>query len=292
MHGGSGVRGSAVMGVMTARQPLPMALVDGAVPIGVAADLVEDCDGGQVYIHGNLTYTWSGDDQVLRRLTAVQLVEMHVAKVGDVAAAFGVDTATVWRWRHGFAGSGVLGLVPGKHGPKGASKLTPAVIADIRARRQTGASLRAVATATGVCAGSVRRALTLATDEPGQADATTAVTVAGADQDHDGEEVVVGVAQGLPQVADLPVLAVPSPRTGERALARWRLIEAAGPVFTPAARVPLAGLLLAMPALEATGLLACAKDVYTRLPPGFYGLDTMLVEGVLRALAGQPRAGP
>jgi hypothetical protein len=61
-------------------------------------------------------------------------------------------------------------------------------------------------------------------------------------------------------------------------------------VFAPAARVPLAGLLLAIPALEATGLLPCATTVFGSLPNGSYGLDTMLVEGVLRALAGEPRA--
>jgi hypothetical protein len=61
-------------------------------------------------------------------------------------------------------------------------------------------------------------------------------------------------------------------------------------VFAPAARVPLAGLLLAIPALEATGLLPCAGAVFGSLRNGFYGLDTMLVEGVLRALAGEPRA--
>jgi hypothetical protein len=65
---------------------------------------------------------------------------------------------------------------------------------------------------------------------------------------------------------------------------------AAEPLFAPAGRVPLAGLLLAIPALEATGLLPCAIEVFGRLRNGFYGLDTMLVEGVLRALAGQPRA--
>jgi hypothetical protein len=52
----------------------------------------------------------------------------------------------------------------------------------------------------------------------------------------------------------------------------------------------VAGLLLAIPALEATGLLSCAAMVFGCLRNGFYGLDTMLLEGVLRALAGEPRA--
>ncbi len=261
------------MSVMTAQQVLPMSMAAGAVRVGAAADLLEDERGGEVFLHGNLTYAWSGEDQALRRLTAVQLVKLGVAKVGEVAEAFGVDTATLWRWRREFADAGVGGLVPDKRGPKGASKLTPSVIADIRARRAGGASLRAVAAATGLSTGSVRRALT--PDEPEQHD------VGDAQDDH---------VQDLALVVDLPLLAAPAARTADRVAARWGAIECAAPVFTPAARVPLAGLFLALPALAATGLLACANEVYSTLPGGFYGLDTMLVEGVLRALAGEPRA--
>ncbi len=49
-------------------------------------------------------------------------------------------------------------------------------------------------------------------------------------------------------------------------------------------------MFLALPALAATGLLDCAHQVYGGLPAGFYGLDAMLVEGVARCLAGEPRA--
>ena len=52
----------------------------------------------------------------------------------------------------------------------------------------------------------------------------------------------------------------------------------------------MVGLFLAFPALESTGLLSCATDVFGGLSKGFYGLDSMLVEGVLRALAGEARA--
>ena len=268
------------MSVMTAQQVLPMSMTPGAVRVGVAADLLEDERGGEVFVHGNLTYAWSVEDQTLRRLTAVQLVELGVAKVGEVADAFGVDTATLWRWRHEFSGTGVGGLVPDKRGPKGASKLTPSVIADIRARRQAGASLRAIAAATGLSTGSVRRALTPDEHEIEHHDVGDA---AGTDAQDDD-------AQVLALVVDLPVLAIPDARTADRVAARWHLIECAAPVFTPAARVRLAGLFLALPALEATGLLTCANEVYSKLPGGFYGLDTMLVEGVLRALAGETRA--
>ena len=148
------------------------------------------------------------------------------------------------------------------------------MIADIRARRQGSASLRAVAAATGLSTGSVRCALT-----PDAGDLELHLA-SDARDDH---------VQDLVRVTDLPMLAVPAARTGDRVAARWSGIECVAPVFTPTACVRLAGLLLAMPALEATGLLTCANDVY-RLPGGFYGLNTVLIEGVLRALAGEPRA--
>ena len=89
----------------------------------------------------------------------------------------------------------------------------------------------------------------------------------------------------------LPVLPDPVARDGERALARFGLLgEGAAPVFTPGARYPLAGLLLALPALAGTGLLACARTVYGRLRNGFYGLETMLVMLVFLALLREPRA--
>ena len=68
------------------------------------------------------------------------------------------------------------------------------------------------------------------------------------------------------------MLADPVPRIDERVLARFGLLESASPVFTPCARAPLAGLLLAAPALAATGLLDTAHEVY-----GLYRLDGGLV---------------
>ena len=53
---------------------------------------------------------------------------------------------------------------------------------------------------------------------------------------------------------------------------------------------PLAGLLLAAPALVLTGLLQTAHATYGELPNGFYSLDTMLCESVFRALLGEARA--
>ena len=66
-------------------------------------------------------------DEAGRRLAAVQLVRLRAAAQGQVAEAFGVDPATIWRWDQALACGGVAGLVPVRRGPKGASKLTPAL---------------------------------------------------------------------------------------------------------------------------------------------------------------------
>src|SRR5665647_3639615 len=139
-----------MMAVMTAQPPLPVVLVTGAVSIGEAVSLVEDGDGGRVFLRGELVYAWSVGDVALRRLAAVQLVGIKAARVADVAAAFGVDTGTLWRWGQHLSATGVSGLVPDKRGPKGPSRLSSQVVADITARRAAGTSFRKIATATGV----------------------------------------------------------------------------------------------------------------------------------------------
>src|SRR5665648_659778 len=282
--------------VMTAQRPLSLVPHADAVLIGTAAALVEDESGGRVFLHGELALAWDVDDQVCRRLAAVQLVRIKAAKAVQVAAGFGVDPDTLRRWGKALAGSGPAALVPARSGPKGPSRLTAAVIADIRGRRRAGASLRAIAAAVGVSTDSVRRALP-GRRKQGVATGTDVAAQAGQDDvaggghagDADGEDRGNEGGDGA-AVVDLPVLPPPADRSGERAAARWGQLVAAGPVFAPAARVPLAGLLLAIPALEATGLLSCATTVFGCLRNGFYGLDTVLVEGVWRALTGEPRA--
>ena len=260
-----------MMNVMTAQPPLPMAPEAGAVCIGQAVTLVQDDDGGRVFLRGELVYAWADGDATLRRLAAVHLVTIKAARVADVAAAFEVDAGTLWRWGQRLSAEGVAGLVAGKRGPKGAHRLTPAMATDITARRGGGASYRTIAAAVGVSDATVRRLLAKA-KQPAAGKTEPAVR---AEQD---------------QVTDLPILPEPADRCAERAAARRGQLSAAPPLFAPAARVQLAGLFLAIPALQATGLLSCAATVFGALPNGFYSLDTILTEAVLRALAGEPRA--
>lgn len=49
-------------------------------------------------------------------------------------------------------------------------------------------------------------------------------------------------------------------------------------------------MFFALPAVETTLLLRCAPKVFTGLSNRVYGLNTLLLEGVLRTLVGEPRA--
>ena len=298
------------MAVMTAQPPLPLVPED-ARPVGTAAAIVEDdVGGGRVFVHGNLVYAWDSDDTAARRLAAVSLMRIKAATQLEVAEAFAVKPATVRRWETRLGDDGVAGLLAERKGPKRKSKLTGDTVAAICRLRAGGVSYRGIAADTGVSVGSVRNALKstdteAGTDEscartgsdaplpagPGPAPEIEGEREAGTEvrAERDCPATTSG-AVAAPVAAEVPVLADPIPRAAERALARFGLIPAAPPVFTACARAPLAGLLLAVPALVLTGLLQTAHATYGELPNGFYSLDTMLCESVFRALLGEARA--
>jgi len=64
-------------------------------------------------------------------------------------------------------------------------------------------------------------------------------------------------------------------------------LTAVAPVFQAAADVPNGGVLLALPALLAVGLLHQAHR-YFQLPKGYYGLESLFVMLALLALARLP----
>jgi len=280
---------------MTAQPPLPLVPAD-ARPIGMAAAIVEDDDGGRVFVHGNLAYAWDTGDTAARRFAAVSLMRIKACTQLGVAEAFGVKPASVRRWEAQLVEAGVAGLLGERKGPKRKSKLTEDTVAAIRRLRAGGATYRAIAVEIGVSAGSIR---TVLTDIDAEKSRTTTVSDTTTDCDVLPESAPVSepASDVSPEPEPgsagerLPVLADPVDRGAERVMAAFGLISSAPPLFTGCARAPLAGLLMTMPALAATGLLETAHAGYgATFPNGFYSLDTMLCEGVFRALLGESRA--
>ncbi|MEW6296075.1 MAG: putative transposase [Candidatus Diapherotrites archaeon] len=233
-----------------------------------AADLVENDEGGAVFVWGMAVSCWDAGDVVGRRLAAVQLVATGAATQVEVGAGFDVGEATVQRWIAAWRRDGMAGLVPARKGPRRPSKLTAEMVAGIRALRAGGASMDTIAEATGVSRNSVSRAL---------AEAPTGTA---------GPPPVGDAAEG----AALTPLARPAPRDQERQAARRGELAEAPPVICEGASLPLVGALLVLPALAATGLLACAEEVYGKAKAAFYGVRSLVLAMVFAALVGEARA--
>ncbi|HXZ75930.1 MAG TPA: helix-turn-helix domain-containing protein [Streptosporangiaceae bacterium] len=272
-----------------AQAPLPW-LPEGATEIGRGVGLVADDDGsGQVWVHGMMTFCWAGGDEASRRLAAVQLAELKAATQKQVAAGFGATPMTVWRWADAYRRDGVAGLIPAPRGPKGPSKVTAELAGRIRELAGDGSlSQQQVAQRCGVSEFTVRAVLGKVA---ARREAAARLAAGGAAAGNAAGDAAPGWAQEELPGQEPPVLPDPVPRGAERALARFGLLgEGAAPVFTAAAKVPYAGLLLALPALARTGLLDAARAVYGGLRNGFYGLETVLVLLVFLALLREPRA--
>src|SRR5664279_876460 len=254
-------------------QPVLQLLPARARPVGPSAGLLEGPEGGVVFVFGLATFGYANADLAGRRLAAVQLVTTKIASVGEVASGFGVNEATLWRWKRAFGTGGVLGLVTERPGPRRASKLSTSMAARIVKLDATGLTLQQTAVAAGVSTATVRVAL-------GRVTPRDQVPVE-ADVDEPDDDT---------GNAELIVLAAPVPRTADRVAARFGDLVEAPVVITEGAQLPLAGLLLALPALEMTGLLPVAAEVFPPMRKGFYGLRAVLLMGVFLALLREPRA--
>jgi len=273
-------------------QPVLPLLPAEARSVGPSASLLEGPDGGVVFVFGLATFNYAAGDEAGRRLAAVQLVTTKIASAIEVAAAFGVSQATLWRWAGAFAEGGVLALVRERPGPRRASKLTEALAARIVALEATGLTLLQIAARTGVSTATVRVALGRVAPRSGKSVLLTEPTVAVADDD---VELIADLGPDddrgdTATVAELAVLPCSVPRTAERAAARAGDLVEAPVVITQGAHLPQAGLLLALPALEMTGLLEVAAQTFPPVSKGFYGLRATLLMGVFMALLREPRA--
>lgn len=259
------------MGSVRSGQPLPL-VPAGSVMIGPAVALVENDEGGVVFIWGMASSCWTSGDVVGRRLAAVSLVVTASAHRYQVAQGFGVHHNTLRDWVQAWEAEGVDGLGVEQRGPKGPSKLTPEVAARCCSLRAEGRSLAAVAAMVGVSTDTVRRALAV------QADRDAAASSAAIPE----PEPTAGSA--------LVPLARPEPRGTERALAHAGLLSGAEPVMCEGASLPFVGVLLVLPALAVTGLLEVAHAIYGAPKAAFYGVRSLLLTLVFAALLGEPRA--
>src|SRR5665648_1257123 len=248
-------------------QPVLGLLPAEACAVGASAGLVEGPEGGVVFVFGLATFSYRAGDETGRRdLGRCQLHRCQAPAV-EVASAFGVSVATLWRWTAAVTQGGVVGLVRERSGPKGPSKLTGPLVARIVALEATGLTLLQIAAAADVSTATVRVALGRVA--PRGQEPTRPV---GLVQDGVVDTVDHDESRDVARAGELVVLAAPAPRTADRVAARFGNLAEAPVVVTEGAHLPLAGLLLGLPALEMTGLLDVAAETFGPMSNGFYGL--------------------
>jgi len=223
--------------------------------------------GVPIFIHDN-------NDAAARRLAAMQILELKLAKKAELSESFGMDRTTLYRQQIRFREGGVAAVIGEKRGPKGAHKLTEAALSRAQGIMDGAGSQQEAAREAGVSVKTIQRAIS-----DGKLKGWKAVRAERAAR-------LEGSQPGERNVEDASApLGVATTRVLDRALAaRGKLVEAA-PEFEASSSVANAGALLALPAMLELGLLEIGEDVYGGLRNGFYGLrSTLLCLGFMALL--------
>lgn len=223
--------------------------------------------GVPIFVHDN-------NDAAARRLAALQILELRLAKKTELSESFGMDRTTLYRQQIRFHEGGVAAVIGEKRGPKGAHKLTEAVLSRAQGILNRGGSQQEAAREVGVSLKTIQRAI-----GNGKLTSWKAVRAARATR-------LEGSQPGERNAQDAAApLGVATTRVLDRVLAaRGKMVEAE-PQFEASSSVANAGALLALPAMLELGLLEVGESVYGSLSNGFYGLrSTLLCLGFMAQL--------
>lgn len=257
-----------------------------------------------VSVDGLLVHHYRIGDRMAEAYVMVMLVEAGYSDQAQVARGFCCSARTVRRYQARFEAGGLqaLGKLPGRpRGSRPTGKVDQLRDGTILRLKAKGTSNRMIGGRLGVDEKTIRKRLRrlgwrepdaqfvlfqqdFAASAPPKANESPAEcpSPSEASQALMGDVNAAGnpAEEQVPRSFDVD----PMNRAFDRLLATLGHLEDAPPLFARASGVPRAGVLLAIPALEASGLLAIAREVYGSIGPAFYGLRTTLVVFVLLAL--------
>jgi len=229
-----------------------------AEAINAVLSIVRDDDKVAYFASGVPVFVHATNDAAGRRLAAVQMMELGLARQEELSAALAVNRTTLYRHSRKVQTEGVLGVVDGKRGPQGPHRFNEEKRAQAQALLAEGRSIRQTAKEVGVNEATVRLAVRRGELPRGQAPERSGPS----ERSRRAAASAGGVAVE---------------RHTERALARTGQLPEAAPVFVAAEGVRYGGALLALPAILALGLLDAGEAVYGSLKNGFYGLRATLL---------------
>lgn len=126
---------------MPANSPAQLSLVSATPRL----EVIDAQDQRSVFVNGHLVARYACNEKGTERVLATQLAEVLPISDGQIAAAFGLHPVSLSRFRGQARDGGAIALMPRKTGPKGPSKVTPALQGRCRTLREEGLSLRAIA---------------------------------------------------------------------------------------------------------------------------------------------------
>jgi transposase len=243
----------------------------------------------------------------------ITLCESGYASQTGIARSFGYSARSMRRYQERFEAGGIAALARAAGRPVGA----PIGNRKERGRDRTilhlktiGMSNRAIAGRLGVSEMAIRKRLRrlgwkpmpqscLPFERQTPADAADAADAVGANESvkeissrapaDTPKRPISAEEDGRNELPSTSLDPDPLDRSTDRALAALGLLEDAAPLFAPAENLPMAGALLAIPSLVASGVLSVARKLYWSIAPAFYGLRTTLVAYILLALLRIPR---
>ncbi len=232
----------------------------GAREINAVVAMVEGDEHVAYFASGVPLFIHRVDDAVGRRVAAGQLIELGLARQEELSTALHVHRSTLYRQHRKLQAHGVLGVVDGKGGPRGPHRFTAEKRQRVAELLEAGRSIRHAAAQVGVTEGTIRHALRRG--ELRRAPTLPAPAVGPRTRSEQAASAAGGVAVQ---------------HHTEGALARLGQLTEAAPRFVAAEAVRAGGVVLALPAVLALGLLDAGQQAYGALRHGFYGLQATLL---------------
>jgi len=288
----------------------------GTIPINTRCTLRTKDGDRAVLVSGMPIAHFAVGDHMAEAYAMVTLVDQGWADQVEVARAFGCSTRSLRRMQRRFEEGGLsaLGRSPGF--PKGRQRIRAGRLRRVHDLKTKGLSNRAIAERLGVTEKAIRKLVRRlgwkgarvqqaelplegadpnlsaprspsarpAAPKPGKTAVSPPIRRSQAPS-----EPAASADPNLSASADDEALPVsfdsdPSDRRNDRLFAHLGLLHDAAPLFRSGLRVPRAGVLLALPALLDSGVLACAREIYGSIGPAFYGLRTSIVALLFMAL--------
>jgi DNA-binding CsgD family transcriptional regulator len=259
-----------------------------------------------ILVHGIRFANYSVADRAAEAYALVSLFEAGYADQNDMARCFGYSTRTLRRYQQRLRAGGLSALAR----PQGRPPAHVPVSEKIPERDRTILRLKAkehsnrwIAGRLGLSETAVRKALRRLGWKPDPELSLLQLPLEPEVGGCQAQPATTDSATGHQPMQTAPSAPAPVPlepvaksldlnpldRSMDRLLAAMGLLDDAPPVFASVHNLPRAGVLLALPALLASGLLATAEKIYGNLGPAFYGLRTTLLVYVLLALLRIPR---